>query len=73
MISSYVNVYVSHGEDLIGSKYKKVVYREFKSGEFTEEKKRTAYDEHLQILGEELGRATDCSRGSICWKKQFYN
>ncbi|XP_066475399.1 ferroxidase HEPHL1 [Tiliqua scincoides] len=48
---SYGHVFVSQGEDLIGSKYKKVVYREFKSGEFTEHKKRTANDEHLQILG----------------------
>uniref|UniRef100_A0A8D2KXT3 ferroxidase n=1 Tax=Varanus komodoensis TaxID=61221 RepID=A0A8D2KXT3_VARKO len=37
--------------NLIGSKYKKVVYREYESGEFTEHKKRTAEEEHLQILG----------------------
>ncbi|KAJ6664911.1 hypothetical protein lerEdw1_005883 [Lerista edwardsae] len=48
---SYGHVFLSQSEDLIGSKYKKVVYREFKSGEFTEHKKRTANEEHLQILG----------------------
>nr|XP_056714332.1 ferroxidase HEPHL1 [Euleptes europaea] len=48
---SYGHVFVSQGEDRIGSKYKKVVYREYKSGDFTEYKKRTARELHLQILG----------------------
>ncbi|XP_062983231.1 ferroxidase HEPHL1 [Elgaria multicarinata webbii] len=48
---SYGHVFVRQTEELIGSKYKKVVYREYKSGEFTEHKKRTAKEEHLQILG----------------------
>ncbi|XP_042316140.1 ferroxidase HEPHL1 isoform X2 [Sceloporus undulatus] len=48
---SYGHVFLSQGEDLIGSKYKKVVYREYKNGEFTEQKMRTAKEQHLQILG----------------------
>ncbi|XP_072849696.2 ferroxidase HEPHL1 isoform X1 [Pogona vitticeps] len=48
---SYGHVFLSQGEDLIGSKYKKVVYREYQSGEFTEHKKRTTKEQHLQILG----------------------
>uniref|UniRef100_A0A670Y626 ferroxidase n=1 Tax=Pseudonaja textilis TaxID=8673 RepID=A0A670Y626_PSETE len=38
-------------EDTIGSKYKKVVYREYIDGRFMEHKKRTFKEEHLQILG----------------------
>uniref|UniRef100_A0A8C3TS56 ferroxidase n=1 Tax=Catharus ustulatus TaxID=91951 RepID=A0A8C3TS56_CATUS len=37
--------------DLIGSKYKKVVYREYTSGNFTQRKVRTEEEEHLEILG----------------------
>ncbi|KAJ7320085.1 hypothetical protein JRQ81_019596 [Phrynocephalus forsythii] len=48
---SYGHVFLSQGEDLIGPKYKKVVYREYQSGEFTEHKKRTSREQHLQILG----------------------
>ncbi|XP_061484804.1 ferroxidase HEPHL1 isoform X2 [Rhineura floridana] len=51
MNKSCGHVFVSQGEDRIGSKYKKVVYREFKSGDFTEYKTRTAKEHHLQILG----------------------
>lgn len=45
---------MSQAEDMIGSKYKKVVYREYIDGKFMEHKKRTLKEEHLQILGEEL-------------------
>ncbi|XP_053166227.1 ferroxidase HEPHL1 isoform X2 [Hemicordylus capensis] len=48
---SYGHVFVSQAEDLIGSKYKKAVYREFESGDFTTRKNRTAKEQHLQILG----------------------
>nr|XP_008106315.1 PREDICTED: hephaestin-like protein 1 [Anolis carolinensis] len=48
---SYGHVFLNHGEDLIGSKYKKVVYREYKNGEFTEQKTRSVKEQHLQILG----------------------
>ncbi|XP_014372908.1 hephaestin-like protein 1 [Alligator sinensis] len=48
---SYGYVFVSKGEDRIGSKYKKVVYREYTSGDFTRHKVRSAREEHLEILG----------------------
>ncbi|XP_060090916.1 ferroxidase HEPHL1 [Heteronotia binoei] len=48
---SYGHVFVSQGEDRIGSKYKKAVYRAYKNGYFMEPKKRTARELHLQILG----------------------
>ncbi|XP_067424284.1 ferroxidase HEPHL1 [Emydura macquarii macquarii] len=48
---SYGKVFVSSGEDRIGSKYKKVLYREYTNGEFTEHKVRSAQEEHLAILG----------------------
>ncbi|OWK61083.1 Hephaestin-like protein 1 [Lonchura striata] len=35
---SYGHVFLSQAEDLIGSKYKKVVYREYTSGNFTQRK-----------------------------------
>lgn len=56
-MSSPGDVFVNPAEDRIGSKYKKVVYREFENGEFTEHKKRTPREQHLQILGERLGQA----------------
>nr|XP_006134465.1 hephaestin-like protein 1 isoform X1 [Pelodiscus sinensis]XP_006134466.1 hephaestin-like protein 1 isoform X2 [Pelodiscus sinensis] len=49
--ASYGEIFVSSGEDRIGSKYEKVVYREYTSGEFTEHKVRSAQEEHLAILG----------------------
>nr|KAG8541253.1 hypothetical protein GDO81_029411 [Engystomops pustulosus] len=45
------HIFVSSGEDRIGSKYKKVVYREYTDGQFTEPKKRSAEEEHLEIMG----------------------
>ncbi|XP_056417456.1 ferroxidase HEPHL1 [Hyla sarda] len=45
------HIFVSSGEDRIGSTYKKVVYREYTDGHFTELKKRSAEEEHLEILG----------------------
>uniref|UniRef100_A0A670YAF9 ferroxidase n=1 Tax=Pseudonaja textilis TaxID=8673 RepID=A0A670YAF9_PSETE len=48
---SYGHIFVSQAEDTIGSKYKKVVYREYIDGRFMEHKKRTFKEEHLQILG----------------------
>uniref|UniRef100_A0A8C0H0B5 ferroxidase n=1 Tax=Chelonoidis abingdonii TaxID=106734 RepID=A0A8C0H0B5_CHEAB len=49
--ASYGKVFVSPGEDRIGSKYKKVVYREYTNGDFTKHKVRSAQEEHLAILG----------------------
>lgn len=54
-LPSYGHVFVSQGEDRLGSKYKKAVYRAYKNGVFMEHKKRTARELHLQILGEKLG------------------
>ncbi|XP_073518282.1 ferroxidase HEPHL1 [Phyllobates terribilis] len=45
------HIFVSTGEDRIGSKYKKVVYREYTDGHFTDPKKRSAEEEHLEIMG----------------------
>uniref|UniRef100_A0A8C3BYA2 ferroxidase n=1 Tax=Cairina moschata TaxID=8855 RepID=A0A8C3BYA2_CAIMO len=48
---SYGHIFLSQGEDLIGTKYKKVVYREYTNGNFTQRKVRTEEEEHLEILG----------------------
>ncbi|KAM4796126.1 ferroxidase HEPHL1 [Rhinophrynus dorsalis] len=48
---SYGHIFVSTEEDRIGSKYKKVIYREYTNGQFSELKKRNPEEEHLQILG----------------------
>ncbi|KAM6383174.1 ferroxidase HEPHL1 [Alca torda] len=48
---SYGHVFLSQAEDLIGSKYKKVVYREYTNGNFTQRKVRREEEEHLEILG----------------------
>uniref|UniRef100_A0A8C0EIP4 ferroxidase n=1 Tax=Bubo bubo TaxID=30461 RepID=A0A8C0EIP4_BUBBB len=48
---SYGHVFLSQAEDLIGSKYKKVVYREYTNSNFTQRKVRTEEEEHLEILG----------------------
>ncbi|XP_072258731.1 ferroxidase HEPHL1 isoform X1 [Pyxicephalus adspersus] len=45
------HVFVTSDGDLIGSKYKKVLYREYTDGRFTEMKKRRKEEEHLEILG----------------------
>uniref|UniRef100_A0A8D0HPU9 Ceruloplasmin n=1 Tax=Sphenodon punctatus TaxID=8508 RepID=A0A8D0HPU9_SPHPU len=48
---SYSNVFLSRENGLIGSKYKKAVYREYTDGTFRIPKNRTSDDEHLGILG----------------------
>ncbi|XP_031232290.1 ceruloplasmin isoform X3 [Mastomys coucha] len=45
------NVFLDKEEFFIGSKYKKVVYREFTDSTFREQVKRRPEDEHLGILG----------------------
>ncbi|KAM5180408.1 ferroxidase HEPHL1 [Mantella aurantiaca] len=45
------HVFVSSDGGLIGSKYKKVVYREYTDGQFTEQKERSEEEKHLEILG----------------------
>lgn len=46
------NVFVGKGENRIGSKYKKVVYREYTDATFTRAKPRLPEEEHLGILGD---------------------
>lgn len=48
---SYGHVFVGKEEGLIGSKYQKVVYREYTDGTFTTRRARAAEEEHLGILG----------------------
>ncbi|XP_049599397.1 ferroxidase HEPHL1 isoform X1 [Syngnathus scovelli] len=45
------DIFVGRGKNRIGSRYKKVVYREYTDETFTVEKKRNADQEHLGILG----------------------
>lgn len=48
------NVFLDKEEFYIGSKYKKVVYRQYTDSTFSTEKKRSAEEEHLGILGPQL-------------------
>ncbi|PKU34320.1 hephaestin isoform x1 [Limosa lapponica baueri] len=48
---SYADVFLSNENGLLGSKYKKAVYREYTDGTFQTPKARTKSDEHLGILG----------------------
>ncbi|KAJ8280402.1 hypothetical protein GJAV_G00054140 [Gymnothorax javanicus] len=45
------NIFVGRGPNLIGSKYKKVVYREYTDATFQKRKVRSADEQHLEILG----------------------
>ncbi|KAL4630784.1 ceruloplasmin [Arapaima gigas] len=45
------NTFINKDTKFIGSKYKKVMYREYTDKTFTQEKKRLPEDEHLEILG----------------------
>ncbi|XP_036392053.1 hephaestin-like protein 1a [Megalops cyprinoides] len=49
--SSPGNIFVGKGERQIGSKYKKVVYREYTDATFRTRKLRLPQEEHLEILG----------------------
>ncbi|XP_060105083.1 hephaestin [Heteronotia binoei] len=48
---SYGNVFLSRGNGLLGSRYKKAVYREYTDGTFKTPKNRSSDEEHLGILG----------------------
>ncbi|XP_051485937.1 hephaestin isoform X1 [Apus apus] len=48
---SYADVFLSNKNGLLGSRYKKVVYREYTDGTFQTPKARTDGDKHLGILG----------------------
>lgn len=45
------NMFVGRGGNKIGSRYKKVVYREYTDESFTVEKKRQPEQQHLGIMG----------------------
>lgn len=45
------NIFVAKGEDRIGSRYKKVVYREYTDDTFSVQKKRQPSQQHLGIIG----------------------
>ncbi|XP_077596011.1 ferroxidase HEPHL1 isoform X2 [Stigmatopora nigra] len=45
------NIFVGKGENRIGSRYQKAVYKEYLDESFTVEKKRSSSQEHLGILG----------------------
>jgi len=45
------STFTVRGEKRIGPKYKKVVYREYTSAQFTTRKTRTAAESHLGVLG----------------------
>ncbi|KAG2457280.1 HEPHL protein, partial [Polypterus senegalus] len=49
---SYGHTFIDKGHGRIGSKYKKVVYREYSNGHFTKRKSLSPEEEHLQILGQ---------------------
>ncbi|XP_049723444.1 ceruloplasmin isoform X1 [Elephas maximus indicus] len=48
------NVFLDKGDFFIGSKYKKVVYRQYTDSTFSTPVERTADEEHLGILGPQL-------------------
>nr|KAF6477346.1 ceruloplasmin [Molossus molossus] len=53
-LSDLNNAFLDKGEFYIGSKYKKVVYRQYTDGTFRVPVERTAEEEHLGILGPQL-------------------
>ena len=48
---SEAKTFTISGDKRIGRKYKKVVYREYNSAQFKVQKKRTAAEKHLGVLG----------------------
>ncbi|KAI4896148.1 hypothetical protein NFI96_020013, partial [Prochilodus magdalenae] len=45
------SIFVGTGENRLGSRYKKVIYREYTDATFTTRKRRQSAEEHLEILG----------------------
>lgn len=64
MSSSPGNAFLEKGPDRIGSRYKKVVYREYTDGTFTVQKERKSTEEHLGILGK---FSFLVNQESFCW------
>ncbi|XP_009580733.1 PREDICTED: hephaestin [Fulmarus glacialis] len=50
-VESYADIFLSNENGLLGSRYKKAVYREYTDGTFQTPKARINGDEHLGILG----------------------
>ncbi|XP_066496065.1 hephaestin [Tiliqua scincoides] len=48
---SYDNIFLSRKDGLLGSRYKKAIYKEYTDGTFKTPKTRTFGEEHLGILG----------------------
>uniref|UniRef100_G3VFK7 Hephaestin n=1 Tax=Sarcophilus harrisii TaxID=9305 RepID=G3VFK7_SARHA len=48
---SYGHVFLTNEDGFLGSRYKKVVYREYTDGTFSTPRPRTGSEEHLGILG----------------------
>lgn len=49
-------MFLNNENGLLGSKYKKAVYREYTDGTFQTRKARISRDEHLGILGKDVCR-----------------
>lgn len=45
------NIFVGKGENTMGSRYKKAVYREYTDDTFRVQKKRPPSQQHLEIMG----------------------
>ena len=56
---------MSNKDGLIGSRYKKAVYREYTDGTFQTPKARINGDEHLGILGKEMCRVFHSHGGCL--------
>lgn len=61
-LCSPASVFLDQQGGFIGSRYKKVVYRQFTNDKFTKQIERTADLEHLGILGKLSGqqKCTNC-------------
>lgn len=53
------SIFVGTGENRLGSKYKKVIYREYTDATFRTKKQRSSSEKHLEILGTKI--LTNCS------------
>lgn len=52
--SSYGHIFLSNKDGLLGSRYKKAVFREYTDGTFKIPQPRTGPEEHLGILGKAI-------------------
>lgn len=63
------SIFVGTGENRLGSKYKKVVYREYTDATFRTKKQRLSSEKHLEILGTKIW----FSNGSLNFLLQLVN